>query len=204
MGVRKVVRAIGLRGLLTLSAILAFSILFSRYRRISEEKERLEENFYAMASRCDTLRTVNGSIMADCRRLVAERDELRENFAEAVGRIEAAGVRLKYAESVSISHQAQRIDTVVVVRDTVIYRDTSAPMSAKAIEFRDPWTDVRGIVGDSSATLSIASRDTITQVVYRVPRKFLFFRFGTKAIRQRVTGSNPHNKIFYTEYIEIK
>ncbi|WP_350308236.1 DUF6549 family protein [Gabonibacter massiliensis] len=48
------------------------------------------------------------------------------------------------------------------------------------------------------------SRDTLVQIVYRVPRKFLFIRWGTKAIRQEVISKNPYSKITYSRYIELR
>ena len=45
---------------------------------------------------------------------------------------------------------------------------------------------------------------SLFQVVHRVPKQWLFFRWGTKAIRQEVVSSNPHTKIVYSEYIELK
>jgi hypothetical protein len=54
------------------------------------------------------------------------------------------------------------------------------------------------------ANFRISSRDTLIQVVHRVPKRFLFFRFGTKAIRQEILSRNPHTNIIYTEYVELK
>ena len=74
-----------------------------------------------------------------------------------------------------------------------------------AIKWKDPWVNVDGIIKpDSTVDLSIQSVDTLFQVVHRVPKKFLFIRYGTKAIRQEITSSNPHTKIVYSEYIELK
>jgi len=36
-----------------------------------------------------------------------------------------------------------------------------------------------------------------------LPRRFLFIRYGTKAIRQEMVSSNPHTQLVYTEYIEF-
>ena len=38
----------------------------------------------------------------------------------------------------------------------------------------------------------------------KISQLWLFFRWGTKAIRQEVVSSNPHTKIVYSEYIELK
>ena len=68
----------------------------------------------------------------------------------------------------------------------------------------DPWVKVRGVICRDSIHCEIHSTDTLTQIVHRVPRRFLFFRWGTKAIRQEITSSNPHTRIVYSEYIRLK
>ena len=46
--------------------------------------------------------------------------------------------------------------------------------------------------------------DTLRQIIHRVPRRFLFLRFGTKAVRQEIVSSNPHSRIVYTEYVRFE
>ena len=67
-----------------------------------------------------------------------------------------------------------------------------------------PWVHIEGEVRRDTLLLNYHSIDTLHQIVHRVPRKFLFFRFGTKAIRQEIVSSNPHTKIVYSEYIELR
>lgn len=67
-----------------------------------------------------------------------------------------------------------------------------------------PWVHIEGEVRRDTLLLNYHSIDTLHQIVHRVPRKFLFFRFGTKAIRQEIISSNPHTKIVYSEYIELR
>ena len=47
-------------------------------------------------------------------------------------------------------------------------------------------------------------RDTLDQVIYRVPRRFLFIRWGTKEIRQAVSVRDPKSTIVYSEYVVLK
>ena len=37
-----------------------------------------------------------------------------------------------------------------------------------------------------------------------MPRRFLFIRWGTKAVRQEILSRNPHTKIVYAEYVKIR
>ena len=54
------------------------------------------------------------------------------------------------------------------------------------------------------APCSIACIDTLRQVVHRIPRRFLFIRWGTKALRQEIVSTNPHTRIVYAEYVKIE
>lgn len=50
----------------------------------------------------------------------------------------------------------------------------------------------------------IRSIDTLRQVVHRIPRRFLFIRWGTKALRQEIVSTNPHTRIVHAEYVKIE
>lgn len=74
----------------------------------------------------------------------------------------------------------------------------------KVFRWSDRHVSVDGMIRADSVSCHVESIDTLQQVVHRVPRRFLFIRWGTKAIRQEVVSSNPHTNIVYTEYIELK
>lgn len=74
----------------------------------------------------------------------------------------------------------------------------------KAFRWSDRHVSISGLIRDDSVRCHVSSIDTLQQIVHRVPRRFLFIRWGTKAIRQEVVSSNPHTQIVYTEYIELK
>lgn len=75
---------------------------------------------------------------------------------------------------------------------------------AKVFRWSDRHVSVDGIIRADSVSCQVVSIDTLQQIVHRVPRRFLFIRWGTKAVRQEVVSSNPHTQIVYTEYIEFK
>ncbi len=61
-----------------------------------------------------------------------------------------------------------------------------------------------GAVTADSVLCRVESTDTLRQVVHRIPRRFLFIRWGTKALRQEIVPSNPHTRIVYSEYVKIE
>lgn len=74
---------------------------------------------------------------------------------------------------------------------------------AKVFRWSDRHVSIDGVIRADSVSCHVSSIDTLQQVVHRVPRRFLFIRWGTKAVRQEVVSSNPHTQIVYTEYIEL-
>ena len=93
------------------------------------------------------------------------------------------------------------------LRDTVVVRSGDPhPVrdSVRLFRWRDPWVTVEGRIGRDSAVCRIRSIDTLRQVVHRIPRRFLFIRWGTKALRQEIVSTNPHTRIVHAEYVKIE
>ena len=93
------------------------------------------------------------------------------------------------------------------LRDTVVVRSGDPhPVrdSVRLFRWRDPWVTVEGHIGRDSVVCRIRSIDTLRQVVHRIPRRFLFIRWGTKALRQEIVSTNPHTRIVHAEYVKIE
>ena len=130
-------------------------------------------------------------------------------------RIRQLGIRLRRVEAAATLATATEIDVQVPLHDTIVRRDFAAVCDsgrlAAAVRFdtvrsfrwRDPWVTVEGRIRGDSADCRVESVDTLRQVVHRVPRRFLFIRFGTKAVRQEIVSSNPHTRIVYAEYVRF-
>lgn len=118
-------------------------------------------------------------------------------------------IRLRRAESVAKSATETRLHWALPLRDTVIVAaatPASAPSSdtARRFDYRTPHVELTGVVRADTVEVSLLCRDTLRQIVHRVPRRLWFIRYGTRAIRQEVVSSNPHTRVTYTEYIEIR
>lgn len=95
--------------------------------------------------------------------------------------------------------QASETETNVVLKTKVVYKD-----SAKTFNWADNYVSVSGLFKKDSVTCKVVSKDTLIQVVERVPKKFLFFKFGTKALKQTITSRNPHTRIVYSSQLKVK
>ena len=174
-------------------------LLGVKLHNITAEHERLERNQRALLSKVATYKTRADEWAATAEVLELKLSELRQARREDAKRIKELGIRLREVESYARSVTQKRGGATLPLRDTVIIRDT-----VKIFSSGRGHSEFSGMVRNDSITYYFTSTDTIYQVVRRVPRRFLFFRYGTKAIHQDVWTSNPSTKVIYTEYIELK
>lgn len=192
---------------LILYAAVATALLIFVLRHYRGENRRLTQNQTALASEVEHYRTRLGEEAASTQALrlrCAEFEELRAADAE---RIRQLGIRLRRLEAAGKHITQSDLSLRAPLRDTlVVLRRDTLPIAEPARHFRwqDPWVRVEGIVGRDSVECRVRSVDTLRQVVHRIPRRFLFIRWGTKALRQEIVSSNPHTHIVYTEYIRIE
>ena len=166
---------------------------------LHDENQRLRRNQHSLLSDITLYQTKAGESAASVEVLELELHELREHRAKDAEHIKELGIKLRRAESYAKSVAQMQREASIPLRDSVVERDSIKIFNTTL----DCHTRLRGRVSTDSLYVDISQRDTIYQVVHRVPRKFLFFRFGTKAIHQDVWSSNPNTEIVYTEYIEL-
>lgn len=170
---------------------------------LRSERDRYKANQTALLKDVEYYKTENGKNVASVQKLTLSYDELKENYDLIKKTADELGIKLKRLQSVSQTQTQTDIKVVTEVRDTVIYKD-SIYIPVTVFDWSDPWTDVTGLLDGATIDMNISSRDTLVQIVHRVPHKWWFFKWGTKAIRQEIVSSNPHTNITYTEYIELK
>ena len=184
------------------AALIALVVSIRVVANLVAENERLRSNEHALIAGVELYRTECGRSIAAVEALQLELAQFREQHQKDVEEIASLGIRLKRAESYSKSVAITTLADTVVVRDTIVMRDT-VPIPAHHFVGTDTWSRVEGVLFGDSVRYSVHTIDTLHQVVHRVPRKFLFIPYGTKAIRQEVWSSNPNTQLVYTEYIEL-
>lgn len=182
--------------------ILTVSVLSCWLNNVREEKKRLANNQEALLSDVDYYKTESGKNAASVLKLELSKSELENHCQELTKTIDDLKIKIGRIQSASTTITKTEVKIQTVVRDSIVYRDL--PVNLKVIKWRDPWVVLNGVLDGETFSANIESVDTLSQVVHRIPKKFLFIKWGTKAIRQEVVSSNPHSKIVYTEYIELK
>ena len=178
----------------TLLLIFCVAIMRHSYREVA----RLSNNNEALSSETKLYKSRLDESAASVVALQLKLDEYRKQNARDAKRIRELGIRLRRVESVAKAATESRVEFSAPMCDTVILRDT-----LKLFRWSDRWVRVEGVLCNGSVECSVESVDTLHQIIHRVPRKFLFIRYGTKAIRQEIVSSNPHTKVVYADYIEL-
>lgn len=194
--------------ILSLSVALVISLRYGIDQR--EERGRLETNQRALLEESRRYRLRDSLNAVTVGVLTLRADEFRSHFEELNALIRDMNVKLRRVESVSQNSLESRYDISATVRDTVIAppqppgQSAERPLvTAQVISYRDAYIDLNGVMVDSVFRGTVVTYDTLTQVVHRMPRRFLFVRWGTRELRQEIVSSNPHTRIIYSRTIKL-
>ena len=182
----------------SMGATLLLIVCIATLYRTHHEVNRLRNNNEALSTECSLYKTRLDNSAASVVAMQLQLDEFREQHVRDVKQIKALGVRLRRVESVATTATRNEVKLVAPSHDTIILRDTLS-----LFQWSDTWLSIEGQIRGEKVECKIQSIDTLRQVIHRVPRRFWFIRYGTRAIRQEITSSNPHSRIVYTEYIEL-
>jgi len=186
------------------AALLAVcAALWGMNKNLRAEKRRLAGNQDALMQWVDYYKTEAGNSAASVQRLELSYSELKQHYEEICRTADELKVKVRRLQSVSRTATETDVKIQTVIRDSVVFRDGVLD-SLMTINWSDAWVKIKGEMRRKELTLDIHTTDTLIQIVHRVPKKFLFIRWGTKAIRQEITSTNPHTTIVYSEYIELK
>lgn len=181
-------------------AVVGLSFVLHKETR---ENQRYKANQTALLAEVEYYKTISGLNAASVQKLTLTNAELKKNYDEVVKAAEDLKIKVKRLQSVSNTSTETKVEIKTVVKDSIVYIK-GEPTKTLAFVWRDPWTDVEGIIHKDSVNLNIQSTDTLVQFVHRVPHKFWFIKWGCKAIKQDIVSKNPHTNIVYTNYIELK
>lgn len=214
--------------LLVLSGLLWLQTV--RLRGERAERKRVQSNNEVLTDSMEFYRTASGKHAASRQVLELRASELERYNAQLAATVRELRIKARRLEAAAMTATRTEVqitaplepaspqssawekygagvrraaDSVKAALDRKFSGLPKVP-EAKVFRWSDRHVSVDGVIRDDSASCRVVSVDTLQQIVHRVPRRFLFIRWGTKAIRQEVVSSNPHTNIVYTEYIELK
>lgn len=187
---------------LLVSACLFFA---HGWREQKKESKRLASNQSALLADVQLYKTKAGENAAKVQKLELTKLEFEKQCAALKNEVEALGIKTRRLESVISTSTKTEVQVTATVRDSIVYRDREQPPDTlRCFNFSDDYLKVNGCIEKDTFNGRVESLDTLIHAAHRVPKKFLFFKFGCKAIELEVVSKNPHSKITYSRYIELK
>jgi hypothetical protein len=131
-------------------------------------------------------------------------DEYRQYRAEDAEKIRKLGIKLNDLQMAAKHRMEISAPLEADLRDSVIIRDT-VKINIKTVELNTPHLQLSSTIENNHLSGRIQVPVTLHQAVWIEPKyKFLWWRWGTRAIHQTVSSDNPHVEIKYSEVIEIR
>lgn len=190
-------RTLIIKWYLWLLTIIAVVWLFFAFIDSREEVKRLSTNQTALNTPKKVFKTKSGKSAVKVQAVTYTKKELKKYNPELVADAKDAGIRVSDIQSVADIGFVANIDTVVPTTKT----DTSV-----CFNYNDSNFTVVGCYypGTDSANVAAAYRDSLQILVTRVPKQFLFFKWGCKAINLNIISSNKSTEFRYAKYVELK
>lgn len=185
---------------IVLFAVIA--ILMAMLRQSKNEVARLSANQRTLLADAEFYRTKDSLSAASVERLQLTYREFEKYCTDLRLQVGELGIKVKRLQSVASAGIETKYDVITSIKDSIVFRDSTIML--KCLEINTPYLGVSGCAENNTFVGSIISRDTLDQIVHRVPHQFWFIKWGTKAIRQEVISRNPYSRITYSEYIELK
>lgn len=185
-----------------LSVTALLLLVGSNRQRLRSENQRLNQNIVALTSDVELYRTRSGESAAEVRSLRLRQSELEQTNEALTDQIDQLKIRLRHINSLATAATQTVVEFSTQIPDTVLRHPVVDTIRLPL--YADTWNSVQATLIGDRIEGRFSSVDTLHQVVYRVPHRFLFIRYGTKELRQVITSSNPSTRLVYSSHITIE
>lgn len=192
---------------------LALVVAFKECHDLRGEAERIKENQDVLLhnGKVEIGRTQSGRPRASVSAITLKTSDLKRN-PDSLLAVNRKELKIKNSRIMAAATTSTTTQVDVKAAIQAVPHDTCSRLSgsyrppdvSQTVSWSDPWITLRGEIEGDSMQMHIESRDTLQMIVHRVPKKFLFFRYGTKGVRMEVVGQNPHSQLSYPKIIMFK
>lgn len=160
------------------------------------EIARLSGNITSLTEDVKVREAENGNLLTKNKQLNVTLDEAIKQNLISKKQIEDMGVQIKRLKQVTSTVIQTEVKVPVYLKDTAD--------SCLVLDYKDRYIQLSGVICDNGFdTLAIATLDTLHIFAHRIPKKFLFFEYGTKAIEVEAYTTSPYSTIIYSNTIKI-
>jgi hypothetical protein len=172
--------------------------------RLKTERDKDQGNTDALLSDIKRLRIDSATTAVDIKTLKLTLDEYKQYRAADAEKIREMGVKLNDLQSAAKHTLDVNAPIQADLRDSTLIRDT-VTVRIKTVEMNTPHLQIKGVIENNHLSGNIHLPVNLLQAVWVEPKhKFLWWRWGTKAIHQSISSDNPYVEIKYSEVISIQ
>lgn len=188
--------------------IVALVFFVSFYLDTAADRNRIKHNQSLLLhnSMLEIRETRTGNSHASTPVLTLRTSEFKESsdtLAKVAHQIGIKPSRISDAATAATTTHTDILAPVWHERDTVASNNKSSPDSLVCFSWHDAWTSLSGCVSNSIFRGAVTSTDTLDIIVHRIPKRFLFFRFGCREVRMDIVSRNPHTRLTYARYYQL-
>lgn len=185
-----------------LAVFCLVAALYATCNRLSQyktENNRLSANQKALLADIERYRTEKGESAVTIQQLTLKRDEFESQCKELAAQVEDMGYKIKRLQRLITYGSTTKVEIQTVVKDSIVYADT-----LRCFDYADQWARVSGCIGRNDTLVGhVEVRDSLTIIAHNIPKRFLFFKWGSKRIELDIINHNPHSEIQYSRWIEF-
>lgn len=179
---------------------------------IKADRDRLRNNQSLLLhnGNVEISETASGRSRASVPALNLRPSEFRRSGDSLLKVAKSAGIKPSRISDVGTAATVTRADIIANLSsrqadDSASNLSTRLPVnsSTRLLAWSDPWLSISGTISDSLIRCSVSVSDTLDIIVHRVPRRFLFFRFGCREVRMDIISRNPHTRLTYARYYKL-
>ena len=192
--------------LVVIGIVVTISILSHRCSVLKDTVERWEHNYDILSDTLSNVRDKNGALVSRVGGLEMSYQEVSDRADRYMKLANDLGLQLRRVRQSSETGIQIRDSLILQLRDS-LYRigDLDTVVSAKAFDHADGYLSLSGTVLSDSIKLQYTYRDTIEQVLYRIPKwEWWIFRCGTKGVEQYIRVRNPRGEVTYSRVLQIQ
>lgn len=187
---------------LALCVALVISVRTCRSLQIDRARLLQNQSILLHNGQVELGKTADGRSMTSVPALTVHSGEFLSSSDTLPRLARAMGVKpSRIREAATVSSVTKTSLSIPIAPDSIAGH--TSPSSTRSLSYSDPWFSLSASIHADSLSVALQSHDTLDIIVHRVPKRFLFFRFGCKAVRMNISSRNPYTNLVYSRFYQI-
>lgn len=168
-----------------------------------EDNNRLKDNQKELLQGINIYRDKTGASVAEVNALTLQKNEFENLCKDQQKEIKELNISLKRIKSYSQTTTTTQVPITTILHDSVFVINNRID-TLRCLSYSDNYFSIDGCLNNDTLIGNVNCIDTLVQTISIIPKRFLFFKYGCKGLKQTIKSKNPYSTIISSEYIRIK